>query len=122
MNYFLVGGDKSLKCSECDLDANQEYEGRFLCSRCLLYTLIQHDAKTGDETASRMLDLAATYSHDILRQKDYVACVVEVAETAVKTEKLVISLLEAGKIAKKWKIDGPIVHDAAVRLGYAIAG
>ncbi len=111
-----------MRCSECDLDAKQEYEGRLLCSRCLLLTLIQHDANSGDETAQRILELAATYSHDLLRQKDFVACIVEVAETAVKAEKLVISLPDAGKIAKKWKIDGLLVHEAAMQLGYALAG
>jgi hypothetical protein len=93
-----------------------------LCSRCLLYTLIQHDAKTGDETAQRILDLAGSYNRELLRQKDFVACIVEVAETAVKAEKLIISLPDAGKIAKKWKIDDPLVQEAAVRLGYALSG
>ncbi len=110
-----------MKCSECDLEAKQDHDGRPLCSRCLLYNLIQHDAKTGDETAQRIIDLAASYTRDLLRQKDFVACIVEVAETAVKSEKLVISLPEAGKIAKKWKIDDPLIHDAAVQLGYALA-
>lgn len=110
-----------MKCSECELEARQEYEGRRLCSRCLLYTLIQHDARSGDETAQTILDLAASYNHDLLRQKDFVACIVEVAETAVKSEKLVISMPEAGKIAKKWKIDDPLVNEAAVQLGYALA-
>ena len=102
------------------MDAKQEYEGRSLCSRCLLYNLIQHDAKSGDDTAQRILDLAVAYNRDPFRQKDFVACIVEVAETAVKSEKLVISLPEAGKIARKWKIDDPLVHEAAVQLGYAL--
>lgn len=110
-----------MKCSECELEAKQEYEGRKLCSRCLLYNLIQHDARSGDETGQRILDLAGSYSHDFLRQKDFVACIIEVAETAVKSEKLVISMPEADKIAKKWKIDDPLVHEAAVHLGYALA-
>lgn len=111
-----------MKCSECESEAKQDYEGRPLCSRCLLYNLIQRDAKTGDETAQRILDLAASYSRELVRQKDFVSCMVEVAETAVKAEKLVISLPEADKIAKKWKIQDPLVHEAAVQLGYALAG
>ncbi len=104
------------------MEAKQNHEGRPLCSRCLLYNLIQHDARTGDETAQRIIDLAGSYSHDLLRQKDFVACIVEVAETAVRSEKLVISLPEAGKIARKWKIDDPLINEAAVQLGYALAG
>ncbi len=111
-----------MRCSECDLEAKQDYEGKPLCSRCLLHALIQHDAKNGDDTAQRILDLAKAYSHELLRQKDFVACIVEVAETAVKSEKLIISLPEAGKIAKKWQIGDPLVREAAVQLGYALAG
>ncbi len=104
------------------MEAKQDHEGRPLCSRCLLYSLIEHDAKSGDETAQRIIDLASGYSRDLFRRKDFVACIVEVAETAVKSEKLVISLPEASKIAKRWKIEDPLINEAAVQLGYALAG